>query len=1011
MLVGRDADLTELDRAFGEAGSGRPSIVVLTGEAGIGKSRLVAELAARVRAEGAWAVIGGCLDLGDGIPYLPFVEALRGLARTVDRDELDRFLGPARSDFARVVPELIPPDPEAATNAAAEPPLPPGRLYEGVIGLVDRVATVAPALLAIEDVHWIDRASRDLITFLVRNLASERVLLILTARTDALPAGHPTLEWLAELGRHPRAFRIHLAPLPPASVERQIEAILGERPDPELLARVVARADGNPFFAEELVAASSSADAPPPTLAGILATRLAGLSAEGHAIVGALAVAGRPIDETLLGAVLGQPSDALDAPIQELRGAHVAETDPLTGTIRLRHVLLAEVALRDLLPARRRALHEAFATGLEPRIDAVDAGSLGMAVELAWHWEAAGRWEDAFAAAIRAADAAEAVGASDTAHAQLERALTVGGRRSPPLAAAARVAILRRAADAADLADRLPRALELATEAVELADPTADRELAARLRGRLGEVRSALGDVEGADADLRAALDDPSLGGATRAYLLAARASVLAGPVRNREALAVAREAVAAAEAAGADAGEALARSVVGVSLIAPAELEEGLAELERACAKADTGDRPEVAIVVRERLAHALARSGRLEAALAEAVTGHELARRNGLERRLGTGLAAIRADLLLRLGRWAESSAVADVALDLDPVGRGGAYLAAVRGRLHAGRGESADAEQRLDQAIALGADRDPDVAGIVALGRTQLCLAAGDFAGARQTAEAALGANPDGHPGFVRLPLVVEALRAAGAEADRHRAGRDLAPVATLRIASQPLLDELAGIGSRAARAGIEGLIALAEAETSRLGAAGPPGSWLAVADALDAEADPVRAAYARFRAAESELEAHGVRADVSGLLAQAHAMTRELGAAPLQAAIEDLARRARITLTADPMSASPAGPSKSDSGHRSTGDGAQKPLGDVADDGRTTLRRSGLSNREIEVLQLVAAGRTNGQIAERLFITRKTAGVHVTHILDKLGVANRVEAAIVAARVGLDAADDA
>ncbi len=1007
MLVGRDADLTELDRAFGEAAAGRPSIVVVSGEAGIGKSRLIAELCARVRAGGGRAVVGGCLDLGEGLPYLPFVEALRGLARSVDKAELDRLLGPARGDFSRVVPELIPPE-AVDPGLPAEPPIPPGRLYEGVIGLLGRVGRVAPAVLAIEDVHWIDRSSRDLVTFLVRNLVSERVVMILTARTDDLPPGHPTLEWLAELTRHPRVSRLDLAPLSPAAVADQLEAILGTRPDPETLERVIARSDGNPFFAEELLAAAAAGrptspgiTSTPPTLAGILAARLARLSSTAQAVLGALAVAGRPVDERLLGEVLSLRPDDLAEPLRELRDGHVVQTEPLHGAFRLRHVLLAEVALDQVLPARRRALHEAFATALTRRPEFADAGRAGADAELAWHWESAGRWQDAYEAAVRAGGWAQGVGAHDAAHAQFERAIALLPRLESPPSPAARVGLLRQAADAADLAGSLARALELATEALAHVDEAEDPETAALLLGRVGYLHWALGDTDQAVVAHRRAVALAPAGSAspTRARLLGSLAGILLGPDGYDEAAVTARDAIEAAAAVGSIPEEARARNVLGSALVGAGQIDDGLDELRRSRVLAERDGPPDVLVVIHHNLALNLAQTGRLDEGLAEAMAGSDAARRSGLERRFGMNLVALAADILLRLGRWAEASELSDGGLALDPTGRGSVYLAAVRGRLDAGRGHLDDAARRLDDADAMGAADDPDLAAYVAIGRGELALAAGRPDDALVTIERAGRELSGVHDAFVRAPLLSLGVRAAADMGERLRAARDPAGVAALAVRVTPIAEELRAIAARMPAQASAALADLAAADLDRLAGTDGGATWVPVIAGLEAVPDPERAARARLSAAAAELRARGTRANPAALLAAAHDTARRLGAEPLRQAIADVARRARVVLEA--ADAPPRAPD-----HPAAAPAEPAP----ADGGVAALRRSGLSVREIEVLQLVAAGRTNGEIADRLFISRKTAGVHVTHILDKLAVSNRVEAAMVAARLGLLPGED-
>jgi DNA-binding CsgD family transcriptional regulator len=189
-----------------------------------------------------------------------------------------------------------------------------------------------------------------------------------------------------------------------------------------------------------------------------------------------------------------------------------------------------------------------------------------------------------------------------------------------------------------------------------------------------------------------------------------------------------------------------------------------------------------------------------------------------------------------------------------------------------------------------------------------------------------------------------------------------------------------------------------LATAAAESARIDGVATGESWAEAIAAWDGVPDPAEAAYSRFRHAEELLRRSGVKANVAGELEAAWRTTVELGAAPLRTEIETLAGRARIKLV-------PARPAGVDTAVDADGPAADRRSRERA------ASPHGLSAREIEVIRLVAAGRSNGEIAEQLFITRKTAGVHVTHILNKLGVSNRVEAAMAAARLGLvDATQD-
>ncbi len=983
-----------------EAAAGRPSVVIVEGEAGIGKSRLLAELGRQASERSHWVLVGGCLDMaGGGVPFLPLAEALRGLSRSTPPERLEAHLGPARFELAALLPELWPaeasprsdPIPAAATTGAG----PAARMFGVVLSLMGRLGAEAPVLAVFEDVHWIDRASRDLVTFLCRNLTHERVLLVLSVRTDDLTPADPTAAWLAELERQPRVHRIGLDRLDRAGVAHQIEAILGSRPSPGLVERIASRSDGNPFFVEELLAAENAGGAAPRTLEAILAARLAGLSPSSAEAVAALAVAGRPAEETLLRTVLDRPETEVRAALREAIDRQVLELDRSRGAYRFRHALLADVARTGLLPGERRSLHERYAETLASRPELADASPAGAAAELAHHWDAADRVDEAYRASLDAAAATESVAAHAQALRHYERALELFDRASPGVATD-RLGLLRRAADAADLASEIPRAMELVAAALAMVDEAADPTLCGLLHGRLGYLTWASGDGPGGlhhhlEAARLVPADPPSV---ERARVLGGLGGALMGVGRYAESREICESAVACAVATGARSEEARARNMLGSDLVALGDVAEGLEQLERSRRIAAEAGPPEMLIVTHHNYALNLAQAGRLEDALAEADAGREQARRAGLERRYGPDLAALATDVLIRLGRWDDAAAVATEGLDLDPAGLGTVYLSAVRGRLHALRGEWEEATERFEIADRLAAgDVDPHLAAFVARGRAELLLGAGDPGGALTAVQkglSGLGSTPDA---YAAVPLLMLGLQAAADLGELCRASRDADGLARATDAGGALSASVLDLDARRADPVLGPLIDLALAEGERLEGRAEPARWMAAAERLDELPDPYLAAYARFRGAEAELRSRGVRGGRAEHLAAAHAAATRVGAGPLRRSIEELALRARVALA--PMPAEPA----PDGG--SAESGAPVPA---------TPGVAGLSAREVEVLRLVALGQSNGEIAERLFITRKTAAVHVTHILDKLGVANRVEAAMVAARLGLAAPAD-
>ena len=969
-IVGREDDLARLVYAYDAASLGSPRIVLIAGEAGIGKTRLVEELGMAVDHVGGRVLIGGCLDLADGgVPLLPLAEALRGLARTTPWPELEAMLGPVRPQLARLVPAL------GEAGSATDEPLAAARMEEGVLAILGRLAADRPTLLVFEDVHWIDRASRDLVTFLARNLASEPMLLVLTARSDDLES--ETDRWLAELSRQPRVERLDLGRLNRDSVRAQLAAILGSDPDPHSVDRTWRRSDGNPYFVEEL--ANAGDDHPPPTLAASVTGRLALLAPPTREIVRIVAVGGRSIDEELLVAVADRPAtDVRDALREAVERRVLLIGDD--GRIGFRHALVREVAAEELLPGERRELHERLASVLSDRTELAEPSPAGAAAELAFHWEGAGRSSEALAAAIEAGAAAARVAAWADADRQYERALRLADATQLP-DGIDRVELLRRAAEAAELSGDLPRSQTLIDGALAVAEETGER--VALLHARHGYLRWAQGDNDGSlDAYERGlALLPKKPPSAARARILGSLAGALLGLGRYDEGRKVASDGVVCAEAAGAKSEESRARNVLGSTLVALGDVEGGIAELEQSADLAAEAGPSDMRVIAPYNLAVNLAIAGRLRDAQAAAARGVDAARTEGLQRRYGMDLAALEGDVLTRLGRWDDAAAVMDAGLALDPSARGTIYLATARGRLAALRGDVETARRWFATADELAEGQmDADLAGYLARARAETALVDGDADSALAIARDGLTPLEGADDHFVRSPLLVLIIQAAAEVAEAERAAQASAePAADVSTAIAELESQTASAPIVAA------LKAHAVAEASRMEGESDPERWADAAARYGEIPDPFGVAYARFRSAEAILRRDGIKADVGGLVRDAADEAAALGALPLYRSIETLARRARVPM--DRPEAAKLEPA-------------------------AERRPGGLSAREIEVLRLVADGRSNGEIGEALFISRKTAGVHVTHILDKLGVANRVEAAMAAGRLGLleDPAED-
>ena len=356
-LVGRTGELAELEAALQEAADGRPSLAFLAGESGVGKSRLLAELERRAREEGATVLGGDAVELGEGeLPYAPLVGALRPLARSDDA-VLGELTPANRAELATLLPELARRDDTPAVSGADdERGSAQRRLFEALLSLLERLGQQGPVVLALEDVHWADRSTRAFLAFLARSLCDEPVLVILTYRSDELHRRHPLRPLLAELERAPRARRIELARFDRDELAEQLEDILGAPPAPDLVDRLLERSEGNPLFAEELLASGlDGRGGLPPTLRDALMVRVERLPDTAQEVLRLLA-AGRRLDHQLL-------EDASGLEPRELREALRVAVESHIAVGRRRG--LADVPPRAAArghrrrPAPRRALRAA----------------------------------------------------------------------------------------------------------------------------------------------------------------------------------------------------------------------------------------------------------------------------------------------------------------------------------------------------------------------------------------------------------------------------------------------------------------------------------------------------------------------------------------------------------------------------------------------------------------------------------------------------------------------------
>jgi DNA-binding CsgD family transcriptional regulator/tetratricopeptide (TPR) repeat protein len=625
------------------------------------------------------------------------------------------------------------------------------------------------------------------------------------------------------------------------------------------------------------------------------------------------------------------------------------------------------------------ALDAAFAEALERRLAAGDRQV--SAVEIARHWDGARQPDRALPFMVRAAEGAEGVHAFAEAQRLWERAATVlAASGSAEIGGRDRVELLARAAECATLVGDPGHAAVLVEGAIDALGPSGDRARLLVLENRLRWHRWWSGDRAAALVAVESAL--AAIGPAPtveRARVLAQQAGIrlLAGQF---EASAVsAREAIEIGERTNAIAEIALAYGVLGWDMAVLGDVDGGIAEFRRGQAIAEAVGSVEGMAIAATNLAALLDRLGRSAASLEAAEAGYALTERFGVTRTFGATLLGYAAKAELALGSWDAADRRTSMALRRGAVDAAAVWLEVNRARLLACRGRFGEAEALLRRARAtdarLGATEHRPA---IISAEAELAAWTGNLPDALGRAEEGLAllaetGVPDPSMAWLAA-LVLRAIadaRPIGDGAIAERARRAVAAIAGA-------IDAAASVPGFAVGERPRALLALLRAEQARVDGRPEPGQWHAVADEWAALERPFPVAYAKLRECEAILASRGPRAAATSALGEADAVAERLGAAPLVGLIARLAKQARITLP-------------------SAGTAVASPGGDHDP--------YALTSRESEVLRLVAAGWTNQQIADYLVITRKTASVHVSNILGKLGAANRGEAAALAHRLGL------
>ena len=882
VLIGRLPEMAKLDDALGRSEAGSPAVVIVGGEAGIGKTRLVSELAARAQEREGLVLEGRCISIGsdDGLPFGPIAEALRNLARTTDRAGLDELIDPSTLELGRLVPDLVAGGADHGL-ADAPPEWAQTRLFDGFLILLERLGERRPVTLIVEDLHWADRSTRDLLSFVARRLHTERVLVLVTYRSDELHRRHPLRPWLAEIDRLPRVEQIELERFDRDELAEQLAAIHGRPAPPSLVDQIARRSEGNPFFAEELLAAGSVTEGAvlPTRLRDVLLGRIGSLSESAARLLAAVATAGGTVDHDLLRDVLAVDDEALAAALDEAISAQllVQAAHAAGGSYAFRHALLGEAVLDELLTSEQRRLHQAYAAALAVRMTPDGAAGASHLAALAHHAMAANNLALALRASIESARASAATSGFHEAARAYERAIalwdSVPESDRPP--GEDFVELLYETAGALVTADEPVRGRDAARMAVARVDAVRDPLRAARLEERLAWAVYLTGDLGGGISLLEGAVDrlDGRPPSVEAAGCLAGLANFAMYAGRYHDAVPIAERAIAMSLAAGTRGREVEAMGALGSALAIVGDCGRGLSVLREALRKAHEVGEPVPIGVAYLSLASTLHDCNELEESVQVGLEGSAWAR--GMRY---PGFQAMAVEGLLPLGRWREAGQIFDQISMSSHDGAGSNWNGTFAGIVAVRSGRLTDAQALLDiRRDGASLLTDAAFAGNLGGGLIELAMAEGRLDDARSQVDESLAwlAHADDirfRSRVHRLGISVESEIAVVARARRDADGE--AAARALGMARLERLEDLiAPYESETSPVFAEafGNRVLARAEITRLIDRPDPSAWAAAADRFVAPRRPYELAWCRYRQAEALLGVRAPRAQATVALA--------------------------------------------------------------------------------------------------------------------------------------------
>jgi DNA-binding CsgD family transcriptional regulator/tetratricopeptide (TPR) repeat protein len=969
-LVGRDKELRQLEGAVRDARAARGTVLVIEGEAGIGKTRLLTEATARFTGPGDIVVRGQAVELSGGdLPYGVVADMLRDLRRL--HTGVGRTLEPTvRASLGDLLTTL---------TGGEAPRLDRGLLLDSLVTLVETLGHGRLLWWMVEDLHWSDTSSRDVLRYLIRALGPAQVLVTMTVRTGEAWSGSLS-QFVAETVRFPRVSRMELGPLTAPEVVVQVRQLAGGPVGPAVVDRVRRLGEGIPFWTEELVLGGIEGRGPvPDSVRGLIETRLLRLDETARRVVEAVSVVDRA-DHAMLTRVCGLTEDEVEQACATAVHHHVLVVSEDRSGYRFRHALLREAVADGLLPGRRRRLHRAWADELDNAASVDDSSAFR--IEAAHHWARAGDPTRALTASYSAARVAEQASGQFEEAQLLSRVLQLWGQvdRAESMLSVTRSAVVVRCIATLFGSGQYDRCLELLDAELEQPEnPVAALYLRLRRHVVLEDLARADSDdsaveelADGVGDLLSAPLADPWTAPALlmSAYYLSDDDAVTAVQLSER--------AVEAARSNRDLKTELHAVDTLSWSLANLGRFDEAVSVLETGV-QAAGADEPALASMLRGSLSWYLWAQGRYSDALVQARAALRYIRRPQIAPERVAWLAESLAEALISMGEWDEAARVLAEAVELTPTGQAAVTIHCLTGLLAVRRGDVAQARSHLASAARYTPPQEDALLSQRLPPRWLAAeLAAADHDLPQVRAEL-MSLWDEPHPEVVSESLWRPMLLLARLEADHGALGRTRGDGDETSMQTWTQLEHVADRLHALGPVGSAWRAQLA-AEHARAEGLQDVEAWTDVATQWAQLGQRHEQGYATIREVEA-LARSGDRPGAAQRLAAARDLADGLGSQTLVVEAEAVARRNRL-------GARKAFP-------------RQRP---------GSVKFGSLTPRELEVLELVARGLDNHDVAARLVISSKTASVHVSNILAKLGVSSRTQATSLALREGLVPHDD-